>query len=652
LLVFKANDIAIGRVLDEIPLVRKRVAPGPTGVAPVKAENYVGVQVMHTTARMTANDLKVPDPQLHVHNLLIGAVTPNGELRALDSKAILDNIAARDAEASAYLAAKLQERGFELEWKLEYRKESGQPRIAWEMKGVPASLIQAMSQRSAEIEDLKAQYRKATGREAQGPSWDAFVVAQRGQKAKLGRGELRVWWQLEAEDHGFDAAAVGELVAADDERRAAGLRKPDEDSEEAAELRRLVLGHVCKQHAFVPVAELERLAWQLAVTRVDPRTAGRVIGRTVGDGDLIVTADGMVTTLEVLAHEQQTRRAAAELLAAPPESPVAAELVEAELERRASEGAPFDEHREASLRLAVSGARFVSISGKAGTGKSHMMAAMSALWHGQGRRVIATAVPGRTAQKAAVDSNADVVLNLDQFRVQVENGQLQLTARDVVLAEEAGQIDHHRYAPLVEAVSRSGATLVQLGDDRQLSPVGPGGLWTVLHRRPRGAGRAAQLRVVYRAHAAREAEAWDDLRAGRIARALTWIHEEGRLRLYETRPELRAGMVEAWWAGNRDGMMIVDTSNEERDQSERAGAGEAPGGRRARRPGRPSGERAGAAVWRPHSVQRDLQPVRAAPLAARRERHAGTGPTRRPQPRPDRAAAGGAEAGAPAGGRH
>ncbi len=566
LFVRKANGIAINRLLKEQPLVRRRVAPGPSGIVPVKAENYVGVQVMHTTARMTANDLKVPDPQLHVHNLLIGAVTPTGELRALDSKVILDYIAALDAEASAYLAAELQAYGFELEWKLEYRKETGQPRMAWEVMGVPASLIKAMSRRTSEIEDLKAQYRKATGREALGPSWDAFVVAQRGQKAKLSPSELRAWWLVEAEEHGLDAASVDRLVAQADERRAAGIPKPNEDSEGAAELRRLILEHVCRQHAFVPVAEVERLAWQLAVTRVDPRTADRVLARMVGDGDLIVTSDQQVTTLEVLAQEQRTRRAAAELLRASPESPVAAELVEAELERRASEGRPFDEHQEASLRLAVSGARFVSISGKAGTGKSNTMAAMSALWHGQGRRVIATAVPGRTAQKAAVESNADIVLNLDQFRVQVENGQLQLTPGDVVLAEEAGQIDHHRYAPLLEAVNRSGATLVQLGDDKQLSPVGPGGLWTVLHRQAEEAGRAAQLRVVYRAHTAREAEAWDDLRDGRITRALTWIRDEGRLHLYETRPELRAGVVEAWWAGNRDGMMIVDTSNEERDQ--------------------------------------------------------------------------------------
>src|SRR5262249_26561205 len=80
------------------------------------------------------------------------------------------------------------------------------------------------------------------------------------------------------------------------------------------------------------------------------------------------------------------------------------------------------------------------------------------------------------------------------------------------------------------------------------------------------AGRAAHLRKVYRARSQREVEAWDDLYEGRIARALTWMRDQGRLQLYETRPELHAGMVAAWWAGDRDGMMIVDTSNEERDQ--------------------------------------------------------------------------------------
>ena len=314
-LVGAAVDVAIGRMLDERRLVRERYGPGPNDVHHAIAKEYVAAQVMHTTARLTANDRKVPDPQLHVHNLLIGAVTPTGELRAIDSFAVLKYQAELEAEASGYLAAELQQRGFQLERRLEERSK-GRPRVAWEIKGVPPSLIQAMSRRSAEIEDLKEQYLKATGRQPVGPGWDAFVSAQRGQKAKLSAPELRVEWQLEAAEHGLDRQAVDAVIADADARRASGVPKPGPDSPEAAEFRRLMLEYICRDHAFVPIAEMDRLAQQLAVGLLDPRTAERVVGHMVRDGDLLVTTDDQVTTLEVRAYEQRARQAAEKLLAA------------------------------------------------------------------------------------------------------------------------------------------------------------------------------------------------------------------------------------------------------------------------------------------------------------------------------------------------
>src|SRR5262249_29045771 len=153
-------------------------------------------------------------------------------------------------------------------------------------------------------------------------------------------------------------------------------------------------------------------------------------------------------------------------------------------------------------------------------------------------------------------------------------------SQDVLLVDEASMVDHKRYARLLEAVASSEATLVQIGVDRQLSPVGPGGLWTVIHRRAQEAERAVELRVVQRSHTEGEAGTCKDLREGVDERALTSIRNEGRLHLYETRPELLAGMVETWWAGEREGLMVVDTSNEERDrlnalaQTKRLEAGE------------------------------------------------------------------------------
>src|SRR5215472_475550 len=81
--------------------------------------------------------------------------------------------------------------------------------------------------------------------------------------------------------------------------------------------------------------------------------------------------------------------------------------------------------------------------------------------------------------------------------------------------------------------------------------------------------QVADLRVIRRARDPREAQAWTDLREGRVEEALTWYRDEGRLRLYETRPELLAGMIEDWWSTKACGVMVVDSSNAERDQLNR-----------------------------------------------------------------------------------
>src|SRR5204863_364659 len=163
----------------------------------------------------------------------------------------------------------MRERGFQLERKVTNRR-NGQPRVDWEVVGVPEDLVTAMSSRSSEIEDLKRKFTEEYGRDAEGPAWEAWIVKQRGRRGKYSPLELPV---AQAVDH-------------------------------------------------------QRL------------------------------------------HDERVRREA--------------------------EGRPFDEHQAAAVRLAVSGRRFVSITGPAGTGKGAASAAIARLMQTQGRRVIALAVPGRT----------------------------------------------------------------------------------------------------------------------------------------------------------------------------------------------------------------------------------------------------------------
>jgi len=104
--------------------------------------------------------------------------------------------------------------------------------------------------------------------------------------------------------------------------------------------------------------------------------------------------------------------------------------------------------RVAAVRLATSGARFVSITGPAGTGKGYASSAMS--------RAVASAGParargggraGRTARQAAADAGADEALNLNLLLTRLEHGLLELTANDVLLVDEAGMVDQRPVCP-------------------------------------------------------------------------------------------------------------------------------------------------------------------------------------------------------------
>ncbi len=553
---------AMAVMTHDVPLVRDRYGPGKNEVRAIKANDVVGLEVLHTTARQTERD-GIPDPQLHVHALLFSDLRQDGSLRAIDSMLILQHRSELDAQAQTSLAWELQRAGFELERTLVRGPGGRVKRIAWEVKGIPPGLVTAMSGRNKEIAELATKYREETGRLPQGPLWEKHVADQRGPKSHKTAEELHAAWRQEAEAHGLTPAAIEELLRNAAER-ARDWQAPGENSPQAEQLRQEILADLCRDHALVPMRQLHAFTQWRAIGLLDPSTARRVVAHMFGDGDLFRTADDEVTTLEVLAAEQRAQRDLERLAARDPAPAVTPEVIAQEIQRAEENGRPFDHGQREAITLAVSGARFVSITGPAGTGKGYASRAMVNLWKSQGRRVFVLAVAGSIAQRAGHDSGA-LPMTLDGFHAKVKHHRLTLTERDVVMVDEAEVIDHHRYASLMEDVQAAGQ-LVQIGDGAQLSPVGPGGLWRVFHGLAKDRGATADLVEVHRTKDPAEIQAWTDLRQGRVEEALSWYRDVGRLRLYDTRAELRAGLVAEWWARRGAGHMLVDTSNQERDQ--------------------------------------------------------------------------------------
>ncbi|MBJ7610885.1 MAG: relaxase domain-containing protein, partial [Candidatus Dormibacteraeota bacterium] len=581
LMVGTAADAAFQGMLRRVPLLKERYGPGANDFRNVLAEDYVAVEALHTTARLSEAKPNVPDPDLHVHCVLMGTVDRGGRLRAIDSRPLVNNLGELGADASADLAEQLRMRGFEIEREVIRDSHGNVDRIAWEIKGVPRSLIGGMSSRTQEIESLKTKYRELYGKPAEGVQFERFLLAHRGPKSKRSAEELRAAWIAEALEHGYGPDQVAQAKAEADARREAGIGERGEKSTEAEQFRREILADLNRQHALVPERELDKLAQQRAVGLLEPNQARLVIARMFGQRDLLMTADGhKVTTLETLALEQRAMAAAEKLLQSRRRPPADPKQLEAEFRQREEEGGPFDHAQKDAIALATSGAHFVSITGPAGTGKGYAARSMVNIWHNQGRQVIAVAVAGRTSQQAEVDSGADVHYTLDGLIHGLASGRLHLEPSQVLLMDEAGMVDHYRYAPTLEAAAQSGASLVQIGDDKQLSPVEAGGLWTITHQLAAERNLAVELETIRRARNPAEAQAWTDLRDGRIEEGLLWYRQEKRLHLYESRPELLHGIVNHWWATDPTGTMVIDTTNAERDsanriaQSKRLEAGE------------------------------------------------------------------------------
>ncbi|MGH7746734.1 MAG: ATP-dependent DNA helicase, partial [Candidatus Dormibacteria bacterium] len=148
----------------------------------------------------------------------------------------------------------------------------------------------------------------------------------------------------------------------------------------------------------------------------------------------------------------------------------------------------------------------------------------------------------------------------------VRSGRLQLGAGDLVVVDEAGQLETcGRWDRLL--VAAGDAKLVAIGDPAQFPSIEAGGLLPVLEREV----GASHLTRVYRAREDWLRDAWGAIRAGRGREALEEFDRRGLLHIAPRRGETREAMVTAW-DRDRTGrpisqfLMVTDTSNREVDR--------------------------------------------------------------------------------------
>ncbi len=207
---------------------------------------------------------------------------------------------------------------------------------------------------------------------------------------------------------------------------------------------------------------------------------------------------------------------------------------------------PFltQEQKAALAHLTQSGGRVCIVSGMAGTGKTTLLDAAREVWEANGDKVLGAALAGKAAQ--GLQEGAQIPSATIHSRLySLDSGYLTLTPKSVVVVDEAGMVGTKLLARLADHVLDANATLVLVGDHRQLQSIEAGGAMKSLGER---LGQA-ELKNITRQKDEWARDAIHKVVQGNAASALKSYADRGLVTVADDRRAAMSELVQTWRAG-------------------------------------------------------------------------------------------------------
>ena len=286
-----AHARAVERALVEVEgyaLARQR-----GGQEYVITSNVVGAVFNHLAAR-PADDVRLPDPQLHTHVVLLNMTRrPDGEWRSLDPRQIFG---AQDLGSAIYrteLAREVQRLG--------YRIEVTAANGAWELEGFTREQVMAFSARRQQILERLAEQGLSGPKAAQ-----IVALGTRQAKRDYDEAQMKADWEKRAGEYGIDARAHFR------EALGRGDQNPELTRAISEEALNFARAHTTNRDAVVDRRGIEAAALQHGMGKVDLTAVRGQIGIEENGQTLIRTGrpnprhpQGAFTTDEMLAVERE-----------------------------------------------------------------------------------------------------------------------------------------------------------------------------------------------------------------------------------------------------------------------------------------------------------------------------------------------------------
>ena len=181
------------------------------------------------------------------------------------------------------------------------------------------------------------------------------------------------------------------------------------------------------------------------------------------------------------------------------------------------------------------------VVGFAGTGKSTMLGTARVAWEAAGYRVQGAALSGIAAE--GLEGGSGIESRTIHSRLHAwAQGREELTARDVLVVDEAGMIGSRMMDQLVSRVREAGAKLVLVGDPEQLQAIEAGAAFRAIAERV----GTVEITEVRRQRAAWQRAATRELATSGTAEALERYTEAGMVHASATLSEAKAAVVAGW----------------------------------------------------------------------------------------------------------
>lgn len=150
----RAVESTVRYMRDQVPVVRRRYGGQ---VVEEHAKDVIAAEYRHTTARGVSG-AQAPDPQLHSHVVISGAVREDERIVAIASRPIFRSARELGAFYRSSLAEELAGEGYEIE------RGTGKDGRYFEIAGVPRGLTEEFSGRSREVARAAESFRARHGR--------------------------------------------------------------------------------------------------------------------------------------------------------------------------------------------------------------------------------------------------------------------------------------------------------------------------------------------------------------------------------------------------------------------------------------------------------------------------------------------------------